>query len=75
MPWWDPIKEVRGNAMGVAAGFTNPVRVCREAGTDVYDNIDTTAEVLAYAKDKGVDLVFADSTAFRPEITTQQSEE
>lgn len=74
VPWWDPVKEVRGNAMGVAAGFTNPIRVCREVGTDVFENIDKTAEVVAYAKSKGLDLVFADSTAFRPEITTNKEE-
>jgi len=70
VPWWDPTKEVRGSAMAVAAAFDNPQRVCREVGTDVFENIDKTAEVLDYAREKGVPITFADATAFQPEITT-----
>ena len=70
VPWWDPTKEVRGNAMAVAAGFDNPQRICREVGTEFEDNIDAIADAMKYAESKGVKLVFADSTAFRPEITT-----
>lgn len=59
VPWWDPAKEVRGNLMAIAAGLDNPQRVCRETGTDAYDNIDRIAELQAYAKEKGVELHYA----------------
>lgn len=68
VPWWDPVKEVRGNAMAVAAGFSSPQRVCREVGTDFEENIRQTAEAMAIANEAGVPLTFADSTAFRPAI-------
>lgn len=69
LPWFDPAKEARGQAMGIAMGATSPQRVCRETGTDYYENIDQIAEALAYAESKGVPLTFADSTAFAPELT------
>jgi len=56
VPWWDPAKEVRGHAEAIARGLDNPQRVCRETGTDAFENIDKTAEVLEYAKKKGVPL-------------------
>ena len=72
MPWWDTAKESRGASMAVAAGFTSPQRVCRENGTDFEANIDEIAAAMDYAEQarggKGVPLVFADSTAFNPEI-------
>lgn len=74
VPWWDPVKEVRGQAMSVAAGFSSPQRVCREIGTDFDENLRETAEAMRKAKEAGVPLVFADSTAFRPEITTEDSD-
>lgn len=69
VPWWDPAKEARGQAMGIAMGVTSPQRVCREVGTDFETNIDEIAAAMEYAKSKGVDLVYADSSAFAPEIT------
>lgn len=73
VPWWDTTKEVRGAGMAVAIGQTSPQRICRETGTDFYKNIDETSEALEYARQKGVDLKFADSSAFAPEITVQGS--
>lgn len=69
VPWWDPAKEARGQAMAIAMGQSSPLRVCRETGTNFYRNIDETAEAMAYAAKKGVPLTFADSSAFAPEIT------
>ena len=68
VPWWDPAKEARGQAMGIAMGVTSPQRVCREVGTDFETNVDEIAAAMEYAKSKGVDLVYADSSAFAPEI-------
>lgn len=69
VPWWDPVKEARGQAMGIAMGVTSPQRVCREIGTNFETNIDEIAAAMAYARSQNVPLVFADSSAFRPEIT------
>jgi capsid protein len=59
VPWWDPAKEVRGNVTAIAAGLDNPQRICRETGTDYYENIDQIAEAMAYASSKGVTLQLA----------------
>lgn len=56
VPWWDPVKEVTGNTKAIAAGLTDYQRVCRESGTDFFDNIDAIAEQQAYAASKGVVL-------------------
>lgn len=71
VPWWDPIKEVRGNAMAIAAGFSSPQQVCREVGTNFEENVLRIAEAQKFAEDNGVDLVYADTQAFAPEITTE----
>lgn len=71
VPWWDPAKEARGQAMGIAMGSTSPQRVCREIGTNFEQNIDEIAEAMKYAESKGVPLTFADSTAFAPEINVE----
>lgn len=74
VPWWDPVKEARGQAMSIAIGASSPQRVCREIGTRFEQNIDQIAEAIAYAKSKGVDLHFADSTAFNPSIEVNASD-
>ena len=75
VPWWDPVKEARGQAMAIAMGATSPQRVCKEIGTDFETNIDEISEAMKYARSKNVELVFADSTAFNPEITTAEPAE
>ncbi len=69
VPWWDPVKEVRGQAMAIAAGLSSPQRACREVGTVFEENVDQIADAQAYAKSKGVSLTYADSSAFAPAIT------
>lgn len=68
VPWWDPVKEVRGQAMAVAAGFDNPFNVCNQVGTNLEENIKMIAKANKLAEEHGVDLVYADSTAFAPEL-------
>lgn len=58
--FWDQSKEVPGSVAAIRAGYDNPQRVCRQVyGTDFYENIDLTAEAIAYATGKGVALDFA----------------
>jgi len=71
VPWWDAAKEARGAAMSVAMGVSNPQLECELVGTRFRDNIDQTAAAMAYAKERGVDLKFADSSAFAPEIVIE----
>lgn len=72
VPWWDPQKEATGQGMSVGAGFTTPQRVCRENGTDFFENVDAIAEAQAYAKEKGVKLVFP---GVKPDQAVDQAEE
>ena len=71
IPWWDPVKEVRGQSMAVAAGFDNPYNVCNTVGTSFEENIKMTAKAQRFAESHGVPLVYADSTAFRPEVAIE----
>jgi len=59
IPWWDPSKEVRGHTMAIAAGLDNPQRICRETGTDFFENVDAIAEAMEYARSRGVTLQMA----------------
>lgn len=58
-PWIDPLKETDAELRQMGAGLDNPEDVClRRSGKSVYDNIDKTARVMAYAKERGVPLSF-----------------
>ncbi len=58
VPWWDPVKEVKGNREAVAAGFTTPQRVCKETDSDFFDNVEDIATAQKFAEDRGVALSF-----------------
>jgi capsid protein len=73
--WWNPVQEVKGAAMAIAAGLSSPQRECRESGSDFEENIREIAAAQAYAKEQGVDLVYADSSAFAPSITVEAGAE
>jgi hypothetical protein len=71
IPPWDAAKEYRGSAMGIAAGLTNPYAECAALNSDFEENIRLTAQALKFAEDEGVDLQYADASAFAPEIVVQ----
>lgn len=73
--WWDPQKEVKGNTMAIAAGLDNPQRICRDIGTDFYENIDAIADAMAYAKMKGVPLNLATTGTTNLQDLADDSEE
>lgn len=56
VPWWDPVKEVNGAKASVAAGFDSPQKICRQLGSDLWENIDQIAEAKKYAEERGVTL-------------------
>lgn len=59
MPWWDPSKEVEGDLKAIEAGLTTPQRVCRQRGTDFYENLKEKKAALDYAASLGVPLTFS----------------
>jgi len=61
MPWLQQMQEVQGEILAIASGADNPVDIARSHGTDVWENIRKTGEVLAFAEQHGVPLVFAQS--------------
>jgi capsid protein len=71
VPWWDSVKEARGAAMSIAMGASSPQQECQAIGSDFYQNVKETSEAIKYAETLGVDLKFADSSAFAPEVATQ----
>ena len=56
-PWLDRFKQVSGHALAIDRGIENIIDVCRQSGTDFFDNIDKQALAESYAKEKGVSLV------------------
>lgn len=63
VPFWDAAKEVVGYKDAIGAALSNPQLVCRETGTDFYQNVDRIAEAMEYAKSKGVDLNYTNAAA------------
>lgn len=59
LPWWNPVQEAEGAIRAIGAGLDSPQRVCQQTGSNVFDNIDQIAEVMDYARRKGVPLSFA----------------
>jgi capsid protein len=75
VPWWDPVKEVRGHAMAVAAGFSTFDRVVREtSGGDIFDNIEANAKVLEFARKMNYPLALPGVSAFGPDVVMNQGE-
>jgi len=60
-PWLDKGKEVDAEKSAIAGGLQSTPRATLARGMDAYKIIDEQAEYLAYAKDKGVPIYYADS--------------
>lgn len=73
--WWDRSKEVPGDVMAVAAGFSTRSDILAErTGRDFRDVIDELAEEEAYIKSKGVNIVAAGKDVFNPPAVVQRGE-
>lgn len=59
VPWWNPVQEAAGALAAIQAGLDNPQRLALENGTNVFSNIDRIAEVIEYARSRGVELSYA----------------
>lgn len=55
-PWMDKLKQLQGDQLGIGLSIESIQRVCRKRGINWRDVIDENAEVLAYAKAKGVPI-------------------
>lgn len=60
-PWLDKYAQMKGDQLGIDIGLDNAIDACRRRGADVFDNIDKQAQVIAYAKEKGVPLIMGKS--------------
>jgi hypothetical protein len=60
--WWNPLQEATGNIVAIGSLQDNPERVCRENGTDVYENIAATRRVIEAAEEAGVPYSFSTTT-------------
>jgi len=56
-PWLDKLNQIAGDELGISLGLDNAIDAARRRGGDVFHNIDRQAQVIAYAKAKGVPLV------------------
>lgn len=55
-PWIDPYKEANANKVALQTGQKTFKQIAAENGKDWKDQIDDMAEVMAYGKEKGIDL-------------------
>jgi capsid protein len=62
-PWLDKYKQVQGDQLSIDIGLDNSIDAARRRGQDVFDNIDKQAQVIDYARQKGVPLLMGKSGA------------
>jgi capsid protein len=62
-PWLDKYKQVQGDQLSIDIGLDNSIDAARRRGQDVFDNIDKQAQVIEYARLKGVPLLMGKSGA------------
>lgn len=55
-PWIDPLKEANANRIALNTGQKTFKQICAENGKDWKDVIDDNAEVMNYAREKGLEL-------------------
>lgn len=60
-PWLDKYSQIQGDQLGIDIGIDNAIDACRRRGGDVFDNIDKQAQVIEYARKKGVPLIMGKS--------------
>jgi capsid protein len=60
-PWLDKYRQMQGDQLGIDIGLDNAIDACRRRGSNVFENIDKQAQVIAYAKARGVPLMSGSS--------------
>jgi len=56
-PWLSKLDQVAGDKLAISIGLDNHIDASRRRGMDIFKNIDKQAQVIAYAKEKGVPLI------------------
>ncbi len=78
-PWIDPVKEANANRIALQSGQMTFQQIAAAGGRDWKQQIDDTAEVLAYGREKGIELggvLFGkDIDQLYPQQRGEQSEE
>ena len=71
-PWIDPKKESEANMIAIKTGQKTFKQISAENGRDWQDQIDDMAEVIAYGKEKGVDM---SAVLYGDVVVTEETEE
>lgn len=66
MGWVDPVKDVQGAGMRIAAGLSSPQDEAAAQGTDWRDNIDKRAIAEAYAEKANVKITYTGVNGLDP---------
>jgi hypothetical protein len=73
-PWLDKYKQVQGDQLAIGMCLDNPIDAARRRGSDVFKNIDKTAQVLRYAEKKQVPILIGDTPmGYTEEIPTPEN--
>ncbi len=59
-PWLDKYKQVQGDQLAIGMALDNPIDAARRRGSDVFKNIEKTAQVLRYAEKMNVPVLIGD---------------
>lgn len=73
--WIDPAKESTADKTALQSGQKTYPEICAERGKDWRQAIDETAEVLAYGREKGIEMggvIFGNGTAAAQQNTGGQ---
>lgn len=71
-PWIDPKKESEANMIAIKTGQKTFKQIAAENGRDWQDQIDDMAEVIAYGKEKGVNM---SAVLYGDVFVTEETEE
>ena len=71
-PWIDPKKESEANMIAIKTGQKTFKQISAENGRDWQDQIDDMAEVIAYGKERGVDM---SAVLYGDVVTTEEMED
>jgi hypothetical protein len=73
-PWLDKYNQIQGDKLAISIGLDNTIDACRRRGSNVFDNIDKQAQVIAYAKSKGVPIMIGDPGARTVQETSSEEQ-
>lgn len=59
-PWLDKYKQVQGDQLAIGMALDNPIDAARRRGSDVFRNIEKTAQVLRYAEKMNVPILIGE---------------